>query len=152
MQDSSLSSTLLSDPTVNHGESDGASTDKTHTTNHSSPTSNPPANPDSIQTEANPVCTSALKVRNPQVCLALFKKKKSFWLFQKKHCGNRWPSLLCSQTMSTSSPAPAITSTFCSPTSENEKHQLVVAAPSLVRPPCVLGSLSPYTADLGQCT
>lgn len=86
MKDSSLSSTLLSDSTVTFGKSDGASTNITHTTDHSSPTSNPLANPDLIQTEANPVCTSALKVRNPQFCLALFKKiyisdslKKTLW-------------------------------------------------------------------------
>lgn len=72
MQDSSLSSALLSDPTVTYGKSDGPSNNQSHITNHSSPTSNPPANPDLIQTEANPVCTSSLKVRNLQFCLALF--------------------------------------------------------------------------------
>lgn len=82
MKDSCLSSTLLSDSTVTFGKSDGAPTNNTHTTNHSSPASNP----DLIQTEVNPVCTSALKVRNPQFCLALFKQM--FLTPWKKHCGN----------------------------------------------------------------
>lgn len=134
-------SSLLSGSTVDFGKSDGASTNNTHTTNHSSPTSNPLANPDLIQTEANPVCASALKVRNPQ-----------FLTPWKNIVVMDWQSLLCSQTISTSSPAPTITSTFCSPTLENKQRQLMVATPSLVRPPSVLGSLSPHTPNIGQCT
>lgn len=146
MKDSSLSSTL-SDSTVTFGKSDGASTSNTDTTYHSSPTSSPLANPDLIQTEANPVCTSALKVRTPQFCLAL-----KFWLLEKNIVVMDWQILLCSQTMSTTSTASTITSTFCSPTSENEQRQLMVASPSLVRPPFVLGSPSPHTPDFGQRT
>lgn len=150
-KDSSLSSDL-SDSTVTFGKSDGASTNNTHTTNRSCPTSNLLANPDLIQTEADPDCTSALKVRNPQFCLALFKKNISDSLKKKPIVVMDWQSLLYSQTVSTTSTAPTITSTYCSPTSENKQRQLMVVAPSLLRPPSVLRSQSPHTPDLGHCT
>lgn len=62
-------------------------------------------------------------------------------------------TLLCSQKLSMTPPAPtSINSSSCCPTPEEEQHRLMVAAPSLVRPPPILRTLSLLTPDLGQGT
>lgn len=143
-----MSSALINEQTLSCGEMAWALTNKSSLTNSSSPTFSPLSPPDLIWTKTPPAnCKADLQVRRHQLFFVSWKQNHCAFMNNRKT-----KTLLCSQMLlSTAKPAPSsIISSSCRPTPEEEKLLPKVAAPSLVRAPPILKTLSLLTPDLGQ--
>lgn len=153
MKDSSLFSLSLTDPAVTYIGSDGAATAETHLTLPPSPSSFLFANPDLIQSEMDAARTSDRDVRNLSRKKAFLSFAKTTLLTIKRCLLVHWRSWICSQEMTTPSPAPSsVTAAHCWPASEAEQHQLRAVTPCSARPPSAVTTLSLHIPELGQCT